>query len=159
MLLIAGPAVAAALDLSELDRRIDLQGAESVSAELRTSGAAEFKELQARTADCQLGAVGLSVRLSRSAKGVDSAPYVESLRAAAGKCARFLLAVVYASEVPRVCGSLETWTPAQMARELRRRMAALEADPLLRASTFGKACHAAYWHELTHTRVALKRKA
>ena len=71
----------------------------------------------------------------------------------------FLLGLALVAEAPRYCGSLPAWSPAQAARELRRRIAALEADALLRSTATGDACLAAYKYELTHTRVVLKRKA
>jgi hypothetical protein len=44
----------------------------------------------------------------------------------------------------------------QTVRELRRRIAAIEADDFLSASAIGKPCRAAYIYELDHTRVVVK---
>jgi hypothetical protein len=54
---------------------------------------------------------------------------------------------------------VSSWGPATAARELRRRIAEVDADVQLRASPRGQACRAAYHHELHNTRVAVKRAA
>jgi hypothetical protein len=61
------------------------------------------------------------------------------------------------AEVPRFCGSVSSWGAAQTARELRRRIAAIDGDELLRASRRGQTCRAAYVYELENTRVVVRR--
>jgi len=78
------------------------------------------------------------------------------LRAASGACAGFVLALSTPSEIPRYCATLASWGPAQMARELRRRIAAIDADEVLRANPRGQSCKAAYLYELHHTRVVVR---
>jgi hypothetical protein len=80
----------------------------------------------------------------------------EALRTAVGLCTAFVLDLATPEEVPRYCMSVAAWSVTQTARELRRRMAAIEADEALRTSPKGKACHAAYHHELHNTRIVLK---
>jgi hypothetical protein len=67
------------------------------------------------------------------------------------------MALLSMVEVPRLCTSMASWGPATAARELRRRIAAIDADPPLRDSARGQACRAAYHHELHHTRVVVRR--
>jgi CelD/BcsL family acetyltransferase involved in cellulose biosynthesis len=100
--------------------------------------------------------VSLAVRLARTANGPAVQSHEESLRAAAGRCARFVLALVSPAEVPKVCASQAAWGAAQMARELRRRIADIDADKLLRNTAQGQACRAAYLYELKNTRVTLR---
>jgi hypothetical protein len=80
----------------------------------------------------------------------------EAVRAAAGNCTGFVLALLTPREVPTFCASVSTWTVGQMARELRRRIRSIEADELLRSTQRGKACRAAYVYELNNTRVGLR---
>ena len=159
MLTAATASGAATFDLTELESKVDLYCAQSVAADLLAGSKPLLQQLQARTADCHLRAVAVTVRLAREAPAADSLPFTESLRLAVGKCTRFVLGLAMVAEAPRYCGSISVWSPAQTARELRRRIAALEADALLRSTAAGEACLAAYKYELTHTRVVLKRKA
>jgi hypothetical protein len=62
-------------------------------------------------------------------------------------------------EQPGAGGLAQALGPAQTARELRRRIAAIEADPLLVTSAQGRACRDAYWFELRNTRVVLVSQA
>jgi hypothetical protein len=101
--------------------------------------------------------VSLAVRLGRGRNNRAAAAHGEALRAAAGRCPGFVLALVTPQEVPRLCTSMAAWGPAQTARELRRRIAEIDADERLRDSARGKACRAAYHHELHNTRVVVKR--
>jgi CelD/BcsL family acetyltransferase involved in cellulose biosynthesis len=80
----------------------------------------------------------------------------QALRTATGRCARFVLALVSTDQIPRVCASQPAWGAAQTARELRRRIAAIDADKLLRGTVQGQACRAAYLYELKNTRVTLR---
>jgi hypothetical protein len=68
-----------------------------------------------------------------------------------------VLALLRPNEIGRACGSLPHWSPAQTARELRRRMSDIDADAQLRSSPSGRACRAAYLHELQTTRVVVRR--
>jgi hypothetical protein len=104
-------------------------------------------------------AVSLAVKLSRSSNARAVRAHGEALRAAAGGCARFVLAMVAPGEVASYCASVASWGPAQTARELRRRIGDIDADELLRASRRGQACRAAYVYELENTRVVVKRAA
>lgn len=99
-------------------------------------------------AACELHAVSQAVR------SVDA--HEVALRTAAGRCARFVLALVSADHIPRVCASQPAWGAAQTARELRRRIADIDADKLLRGTVQGQACRAAYLYELKNTRVTLR---
>jgi hypothetical protein len=104
--------------------------------------------LDRAAAACQLPAVSQAVR---------SVPlHEQALRTASGRCARFVLAVVPAADLPRVCASQPAWGAAQTARELRRRIADIDADRLLRGTVQGQACRAAYLYELKNTRVTLR---
>jgi hypothetical protein len=69
-----------------------------------------------------------------------------------------VLAVTPVPQVPQVCAAPASLTVTQTARELRRRMAAIDADALLRSSAVGQACRAAYLHELKTTRVVLRER-
>lgn len=112
--------------------------------------------LAERAAQCELDAVADTLQTSRGAPPDERTR--DALRVAAGRCTRFLLALVHRNEVTQVCASLEAWSAAQTARELRRRIAAIEADRLLGATAIGQACRAAYLHELKTTRVVLQSR-
>ena len=104
--------------------------------------------LDRAVAACELHAVSQAVR------AVDA--HEVALRTATGRCARFVLALVPADQIPRVCASQATWGAAQTARELRRRIADIDADKLLHGTVQGQACRAAYLYELKNTRVTLR---
>jgi CelD/BcsL family acetyltransferase involved in cellulose biosynthesis len=140
-----------------LEQGLASGGVESVNAHLSAgANAAALSRLQRKTAACELHAVSLTLRLARGANARAVQAHQESLRAASGRCARFVLALVSADEVPKVCASQAAWGMAQTARELRRRMADIDADPLLRGTAQGQACRAAYLYELKNTRVTLR---
>jgi hypothetical protein len=150
-------ALAADLLVAELEQRLASAGVESVNAYLMSEQAdAAMSRLNRKTASCELQAVSLTVRLARGTHAKAVQAHEESLRAAIGRCARFVLALVSAAEVPRVCASQAAWGAAQTARELRRRMADIDADKLLRGTAQGQACRAAYLYELKNTRVTLR---
>jgi hypothetical protein len=161
-LLLAGaatsPPAAAAADafIADLEQRLAGNGVDHVNAWLASQGPAAMAPLNQRTAACDLRAVSLSMRLNRGADARAAKAHTESLRAAAGNCTRFILGLATLEEVPRYCGSIESWSASQTARELRRRMAAIDADEVLRSSQRGRSCRAAYDHELHHTRVVLR---
>jgi hypothetical protein len=153
------PCAAPAADtlVAELEQRLASTGVESVNNHLSApANAALLSRLHRKTASCELQAVSLAVRLARGANGRAVQAHDESLRAAAGRCARFVLALVLAAEVPRVCASQAAWGAAQMARELRQRIADIDADKPLRGTAHGQACRAAYLYELKNTRVTLR---
>lgn len=154
VLAAAAAKAAVAQPVPELEQRLDRVGAAQLVQELGGEGLAA---LHRRAAACELAAVSFTLRLAREAD--PPAPHVDALRLANGRCPRYVLAIAAHDEVARVCASLASWGPAQTARELRRRIAAIEADPLLGASAQGRACRDAYWYELRNTRVVLKRKA
>jgi hypothetical protein len=142
--------------VADLEQRLASAGVESVNDYLSAHPDSAMPRFNRKTASCELQAVSLAIRLARSANARAVQAHEESLRAATGRCARFVLAVVSAAEVPRVCASQAAWGAAQTARELRRRIADIEADKLLRATAQGQACQAAYLHELKTTRVTLR---
>jgi hypothetical protein len=143
--------------VADLEQGLASAGVESVNAHLSApANAALLSRLHRKTASCELQAVSLVVRLARGMNGRAVQAHQESLRAATGRCARFVLALVTAAEVPRVCASQDAWGAAQMARELRKRIADIDADKLLRGTAQGQACRAAYLYELKNTRVTLR---
>jgi hypothetical protein len=156
--MLPGSALAADALVAELEQRLARSGVESVNDHLSApANTALLSRFHRQTASCELQAVSLAVRLAR---GVAPTRVVqaheESLRTATGRCARFILALVSAAEVPKVCASQATWGAAQTARELRRRIADIDADKLLRGTEQGQACRAAYLYELKNTRVTLR---
>lgn len=156
------PARAGAPDtlLPELEQRLAGGSVDALNAYLNTHWAAAMTPLNQRTADCDLRAVSLAMRLGRGgspARAVQA--HGEALRAASGGCTRFVLALATPAEVSRYCRSQAAWGPAQTARELRRRIAAIDTDEQLRASRRGQACKAAYLYELNNTRVVVRRAA
>ena len=143
--------------LEQLEQRLATIGADALNAELQRDSGAALAQLNARTAACELAAVSLAVRLVRTRDGRAARTHVEALREANGRCTRFVLALLRPNEIARACGSLPHWSPAQTARELRRRMSDIDADPQLRGAASGRACKAAYLHELQTTRVVVRR--
>lgn len=131
------------------------------SAALGTEAASHAPEpgvraptLATRAAACDLAAVSEAIAAIRQAGG--DSPTLDSVRIASGKCTRFVLALTATHEVGWVCSSVEAWSATQTARELRRRIASIDSDKLLRSTNVGKACRAAYAHELRTTRVVLR---
>jgi hypothetical protein len=154
--ILPGAALAADGLLAELEQRLASFGVESVNDYLSAHADAAMENLHHRTASCELHAVSLALRLTRGGNASAVQAHEESLRAASGRCARFVLALASAAEVPRVCASPASWGAAQTARELRRRIADIDADRLLRGTWQGRACRAAYVYELKNTRVTLR---
>ncbi len=154
-----GHAAASDSLLTELEQRLERSGVEPVNVYLNAHWASAMVPLNQKTASCELHAVSLAVKLSRSSNAKAVRAHGEALRAAAGGCARFVLAMVSPDEVARYCASVASWGAAQTARELRRRIGDIDADELLRASQRGRACRAAYVYELENTRVVVKRAA
>jgi len=155
----AGAASAADPLVTELEQRLNGNGVDAVNNYLNSRWAAAMVPLNRKTAACELHAVSLSVKLSRGRNPRAVQAHGEALRAAVGNCPRFVLAMVQPEEVPRYCASVASWGAAQTARELRRRIADIDADEGLRAGRRGQACRAAYVYELEHTRVVVKRAA
>jgi hypothetical protein len=154
--MLSWPALAADPLVADLDQRLASAGVESVNDYLSAHPEAALPRFNRMTASCELHAVSLALRLARGANAQAVQAHEESLRAASGRCTRFVLALASAAEVPRVCASQAAWGAAQTARELRRRIADIDADKLLRATAQGQACQAAYLHELKTTRVTLR---
>ena len=154
------PCTAHAADplVAELEQRLSSAGVESVNGFLSAPpDAALLSRFNRQTAACELHAVSVAVRLARGVAHANAVQaHEEALRAATGRCTRFVLALVSAAEVPKVCASQASWGMAQTARELRRRIAAIDADGLLRGTGQGRACRAAYLYELRNTRVTLR---
>ena len=117
-----------------------------------------FPQLNQGAADCNPEAVDLAAKLSRGKDAKATELHKESLRIAAGACVEHVLSRISSSEVPVICSSVSSWTLTQTARELRRRIAEIERDERLRQSERGKACRAAYVHELRNTRVGIKAR-
>ena len=152
------PCTALAADplVAELEQRLASAGVESVNEYLSAHPDSEMARFNRQTASCELQAVSLALRLAHGANVRAVQAHEESLRAASGRCARFVLALASAADIPRVCASQVAWGAAQTARELRQRMAEIDADKLLRGTWQGQACRAAYLHELENTRVTLR---
>jgi hypothetical protein len=142
--------------LAELEQRLARHGVDAVNAHLLSHGGGAMSAFNRKTAACELPAVSLAVRLARGREPHAFGAHGEALRAASGACAGFVLALSTPSEIPRYCATLASWGPAQMARELRRRIAAIDADEVLRANPRGQSCKAAYLYELHHTRVVVR---
>ena len=156
MAILPGPALAADALVAELEQGLASAGVESVNDYLSAHPDSAMARFNRKTASCELPAVSLAIRLARGANARAVQAHEESLRAATGRCARFILALVSAADVPRVCASQAAWGAAQTARELRRRIADIDADKLLRGTEQGQACRAAYLDELKNTRVTLR---
>jgi len=158
---LAGAGVARAADalLPDLEQRLAHGSTDAVNAYLMKHWSSAMAPLGRRAAACELHAVSLTMRLARSRNARAVQEHREALRAASGGCPRFVLALATAPEVPTVCGSLSSWGVTQTARELRRRIAAIDADELLRGSERGRTCRAAYVYELENTRVVVRRGA
>lgn len=156
--LLAGPALAADRLVAELEQRLASAGVESVNDYLVNAQpqAALLSRFTRMTAACELHAVSLALRLAHGSHTKAAQAHEESLRTASGRCTRFVLALAPAAAVPAVCASKAAWGAAQTARELRRRIAAIDADALLRTTAQGQACRAAYLYELKNTRVVLR---
>lgn len=109
-----------------------------------------------RASTCDLAALSETIELQRRAEPSAARAQLEAIRLAVGQCTGFVLALAYAEEIRKFCAAPETYSAARTARELRRRIAALEADEVLRSSNAGQGCQAAYKHELKTTRVVLR---
>jgi hypothetical protein len=155
------PLVAAASEglVLELEQRLNGSNVEAVNAYLIVNAASALAPFGQRVAACELNAVSLAIQLSRSTNARAAQAHTEALREAVGRCTAFVLALAWPHEVTKFCASVPSWTVGQTVRELRRRMAAIETDELLRTSQNGKSCGAAYLYELQHTRVVLRSAA
>ena len=143
--------------VAELEQRLARSNVDAVNTHLLAHWSSAMVPLHQQTAACQRPALNLTVRLSRGRHPGAAGAHGDALRAAAGRCLEDVMALLSMVEVPRLCTSMASWGPATAARELRRRIAAIDADALLRDSPRGQACRAAYHHELHHTRVVVKR--
>jgi hypothetical protein len=155
------PVGAAAPDLvvQELEQRVMREGVEIVNASLAVQGSAVMAVLHRSASGCDPQALRLTIRLSRGHDTRVVEAHADAVREAMGTCAISVLGLVTHDEVNRFCASLDSWRVIQTVRELRRRIAAIEADAELRASAKGQACHDAYWYELRNTRVVLKPRS
>jgi len=142
--------------VANLEQRLAAGGVEKVNAYLVDHWSSAMVPLNRKTSTCDLPAVRLAVRLNRSVDARAVQAHRESLRDAVGDCTVFVLALASRDEVLKYCSSAPSWTVMQTVRELRRRIAAIESDELLRESVNGKACRAAYMYELNNSRVGLK---
>ena len=142
--------------VANLEQRLAAGGVEKVNAYLVDHWSSAMVPLNRKTSTCDLPAVRLAVRLNRSVDARAVQAHRESLRDAVGDCTVFVLALASRDEVLKYCSSAPSWTVMQTVRELRRRIAAIESDELLRESANGKACRAAYMYELNNSRVGLK---
>jgi hypothetical protein len=139
-----------------LEQRLAVSGVDKVNAYLANHWGSAMIPFNRKTANCELRAISLAVRLSRSTEARSARAHIESIREAVGTCTALVLALATREEVPKYCSSLASWSVVQTARELRRRIAAIESDESLRSSPSGKSCRAAYLYELQNTRVVLK---
>jgi hypothetical protein len=155
---IVFPVAAAAPEslVPDLEQRLAATGADKVNAHLVSHWKSAMIPFNQKTADCELRAVSLAIRLSRSRDAKAVRAHSDAIREALGNCTVYVLAFVTSQEVPKYCSSVASWTVMQTVRELRRRIAAIDSDELLRLSANGKSCRAAYLHELQNTRVVLK---
>jgi hypothetical protein len=143
--------------VAELEQRLARSNVDAVNMHLVAQAPSALLALHQQAAACRRPAVSLTVRLSRGRHARAAGAHGDALRAAAGRCPGYVLALLAPAEVPRLCTSMSSWGPAQAARELRRRIADIDADAPLRASARGQACRAAYHHELHNTRVVVRR--
>src|SRR2546425_82753 len=106
-LLLASVAPAAAATsgslVPELELRLAAQGADKVNAYLAGDWGSAMLPLNRRAAGCELRAVKLAVRLSRSANARAAQAHVDSLREAIGSCMVYVLALATREEIPRYC--------------------------------------------------------
>jgi hypothetical protein len=155
---ITFPATAAAPDslVPDLERRLAASGVDKVNAYLTSRWNSTMVPLNRKAATCQDRAVSLAVRLSRGKDAKAAQAHSDSIREAVGNCTTLVLALATPEEVSKYCSSVASWGVMQTVRELRRRIAAIDSDELLRATARGKSCRAAYMHELQNTRVVLK---
>jgi hypothetical protein len=153
------PAIAAESDslVPDLEQRLARGGVEQVNAHLDSHWSSAMTPLNQKTARCELHAVSLAIRLSRSTDARAAQAHNDAIREAVGVCTGFVLALALPQEIPKYCSSVASWSVGHTARELRRRIAAIDSDETLRSSQNGASCRAAYFHELHHTRVVLKR--
>ena len=144
--------------VSTLEQRLRTDGVEGVNAYLAKQSSA-LADLNQRTADCDTQAIGLTVKLSRGKNSKTTEAHREALRSAVGTCTENVLSLLSLNEIPKICASVSSWTVTQTARELRRRMRAIDTDEALRSTERGKACGAAYRFEFENTRVGLRVKS
>lgn len=159
LLLASVPATATAQDLQvpEIEQRLAAQGPDKVNAWLAGNWGSAMLPLNRKAAACEPRAVTLAVRLSRSTNVRAAQAHVDALREATGTCMVAVLALAATrAEIAKYCASASAWSVMQTVRELRRRIAVIDADDLLRASAIGTACRAAYVYELDNTRVVFK---
>jgi hypothetical protein len=144
--------------ISTLEQRLRTDGIEGVNAYLAKQSSV-LADLSQRTADCDTQAIGLAVQLSRGKNSKTTEAHREALRSAVGTCTENVLSLLSPNEVPKICASVSSWTMTQTARELRRRMRAIDTDETLRSTERGRACRAAYLFEFENTRVGLRVKS
>ncbi|NKI93220.1 hypothetical protein [Rhizobacter sp. SG703] len=138
-----------------LEQRLRTEGVDSVNNYLGGQSSA-LADLGQRTADCDTQAIALTVKLSRGKSVKTTEAHREALRIAVGTCTENVLSLLSLAEVPKICAAASSWTMTQTARELRRRMQAIDADAALRSTERGRACGAAYLFELQNTRVGIR---
>ena len=114
--------------VAELEQRLARSNVDAVNAHLVAHWSSAMVPLHQQTAACQRPALNLTVRLSRGRHAGAAGAHGDALRAAAGRCLEDVMALLTMAEVPRLCTSMASWGPATAARELRRRIAAIDAD-------------------------------
>jgi len=155
LLVLPAVAMSANEPVARLEQRLRTDGVEGVNTYLGGQSSA-LADLGQRTADCDTQAIGLAVKLSRGKSSKVTEAHREGLRIAVGTCTDNVLSLLSLNEVPKICAAASSWTMTQTARELRRRMRAIETDEALRSTERGKACGAAYLYELQNTRVGIR---
>jgi len=155
LLILPATALASEAAIQELERRLPIDGVETVNAYLKWRPSV-MADLHQATADCNPRAVDLAARLSRGKDPKATDLHKESLRIAAGGCAEYVLSRLSPKEVPGICSLVSSWTMSQAARELRRRIGEIDTNESLRQTERGKACRAAYVDVLQNTRVGIR---
>src|SRR5262249_52165063 len=103
----------------ELEQRVAASGVDKVNAHLASHWSSAMVPLNRKTADCELRAVSLAVRLSRGTDARAARAHSEAIREAVGTCTAYVLALANPAEVPKYCSSVASWTVMQTVRELR----------------------------------------
>jgi hypothetical protein len=152
--LLVSSAFAGETLVSDLEQRLSTGKVEGVNQYLGDEPSL-MAELNQRAADCDPGAVALTVKLSRTKHAKAGDLHKEALRVAVGTCTELVLSLLSSREVPKICASVSSWSVTETARELRRRIRQIDADEGIRPTPFGRSCRDAYAFELQNTRVGI----
>src|SRR5262245_53454140 len=86
--------------VSDLEKRLAASNADKVNAYLVGRWSAAMVPFNQKTAACDLRAVNLAIRLSRTADAKAAPMHIDSIRAANGSCTVYVLAFAKPAEVP-----------------------------------------------------------